>query len=173
MGKRPLPASRSYCQTTSYPPSILPQSPRLPEELASPEFGWISGNVPHKYISSSLPTHTPLHFPLNQPRRSLNPCRHTKGVLSALDFFFQPFSLAEDTGIPPAEVAFGCAGVLSAVIRICATLPPEGKPLTPPESRTSPTWVRSVLLGLATLPDRTGKRYPPQISIGDSNDATY
>ena len=41
------------------------------------------------------------------------------GLLSALDVFIQVLSIAKDTcGVPPAQVAFGSAGVLLTVIRV-------------------------------------------------------
>ena len=51
------------------------------------------------------------------------PQRPEGRVLPTLDVFIQVLSIAKDTcGIPPAQVAFGSAGVLLAVIRVC--LPP-------------------------------------------------
>jgi hypothetical protein len=41
------------------------------------------------------------------------------GVLSTLDVFIQSLNLAKDTcGIPPAQVAFGTAGILLTMIRV-------------------------------------------------------
>lgn len=47
------------------------------------------------------------------------------GVLSTLDVFIQGLTLAKDTcGVPPAQVAFGAAGALLTMIRVCF---PSGK----------------------------------------------
>ena len=41
------------------------------------------------------------------------------GVISALDVFIQTLCIAKDAcGIPPAQVAFGSAGVLLTMIRV-------------------------------------------------------
>ena len=45
-------------------------------------------------------------------------------VLSALDIVIQTLTLAKDTcGIPPAQVAFGTAVALLAMIRVCPPYP--------------------------------------------------
>ena len=58
----------------------------------------------------------------------------TKGrdsVLSTLDVFIQTLDLAKNTcGIPPAQVAFGCATVLLTMIRVLFFLLCGDKPLT-------------------------------------------
>ena len=42
-------------------------------------------------------------------------------ILPTLDVFIQVLSIAKDTcGIPPAQVAFGSAGILLAMIRVRA-----------------------------------------------------
>ena len=44
------------------------------------------------------------------------------GVLSTLDVLIQGLSIAKDTcGIPPAQIAFGAAGVLLTMIRVPST----------------------------------------------------
>jgi hypothetical protein len=51
-------------------------------------------------------------------------------VLPTLDVFIQVLNIAKDTcGIPPAQVAFGSAGVLLTMIRVRFPLFREGKPL--------------------------------------------
>jgi hypothetical protein len=48
------------------------------------------------------------------------------GVLPTLDVFIQVLNTAKDTcGIPPAQVAFGSAGVLLTMIRVRPPLPCE------------------------------------------------
>ena len=42
------------------------------------------------------------------------------GIISTLDVFIQFLNIAKDTcGIPPAQIAFGSAGVLLTMIRVC------------------------------------------------------
>ena len=45
------------------------------------------------------------------------------GVISALDVFIQTLGIAKDAcGIPPAQIAFGSAGVLLTMIRVRSPL---------------------------------------------------
>ena len=59
------------------------------------------------------------------------PSKRTKGrdgVISALDVFIQTMGIAKDAcGIPPAQIAFGSAGVLLTMIRVHSSLPCEEK----------------------------------------------
>jgi hypothetical protein len=50
-------------------------------------------------------------------------------VLPTLDVFIQVVNIAKDTcGIPPAQVAFGSAGVLLTMIRVPTALLRDNKP---------------------------------------------